>query len=64
MPKKKEKPVPRMHCPKCGSDDLDVHTIDRDDRSMSEEIDCNTCGKSWTEHYKLVLEEIVEDEDE
>ena len=64
MPKKKERPVPRMRCPKCGSDDLDVHTINRDDRSMSEAVDCCTCGKSWTEHYKLVLEEIVEDEDE
>ena len=64
MPKKKEKPVPRMRCPKCGSDDLDVHTIDRTDRSMSEEIDCCTCGKSWTEYYTLVLDEIVEGDDE
>ena len=64
MPKKKEPLIPRMRCPKCGSDDLDVSTLNRDNYSMSEEIECNHCGKSWTEHYKLVLEEIVEGEDE
>ena len=64
MPKKKEKPVPRMHCPKCGSDDLDVHELQRDDRNMIEGVRCGHCGHSWTEHYKLILEEIVEGEDE
>ena len=61
MPKKKEKPVPRMHCPDCGGDDLAVRTVDRTDRSLVESVECEHCGKAWIERYTLVLEEI-EDE--
>ena len=59
---KKQKPKPWLHCPDCGSDDLDVHELQRDDRSMVEGVRCGHCGKSWTEHYKLTLEEISEDD--
>ena len=61
MAKKKEKLTPRMHCPDCGSDDLDTSEVHRDDRSMTEEVVCCHCGKAWLERYTLILEEI-EDE--
>lgn len=60
----RKKLIPRMKCPKCHSDDLDVRELQRDDRCMIEGVRCGHCGKSWTEHYKLVLEAIEDDEDE
>lgn len=59
----KKKLVPPTKCLKCGSDDLDTSVIHRGLYTMSEEVVCDSCGHSWIERYKVILEEVEETDD-
>lgn len=60
---KKPKLKPYLQCPKCGSIELSTNCKHRDDRSMTELVECENCGHSWKERYELKLVELVEDPD-
>ena len=43
-----------VHCPYCGSTDLDCSLMNQDGPIAFQEISCNGCDKQWTDIYKLV----------
>lgn len=49
-------------CPFCGSGEIEAYNYDWDEAGAYSDVKCHTCGKVWTDVYKLV--EITYDEDE
>lgn len=43
-----------MHCPYCGSTQMSVGEPQMDGPCAWCDIECDDCGKSWTDDYALV----------
>jgi len=47
-------------CPFCGSDDIVGDSYDYEGDTVTQEISCSSCHKTWNDIYKLVdVEETV-----
>jgi len=51
-----------MHCPFCKSSDINAMAPDvTENGTILQEVECDSCGKKWTDTYKLTnMEEINE----
>jgi formate dehydrogenase maturation protein FdhE len=50
-----------VHCPHCGSDNLDEFGQDFDETGIYKYIRCLVCDERWTDIYKLV--DMIPEED-
>lgn len=41
-----------IHCPFCGSDNINADGIDCE--SYLQDVDCNDCGNEWQEQYRMI----------
>lgn len=49
-----------VHCPYCGSEDIDGGSIEINLAGAWQSITCLSCDKEWTDIYKLIAYEPVE----
>jgi hypothetical protein len=43
-----------QHCPVCGSDRIEGHTVEVDGTSAWQPVTCRVCGSDWNEVYEAV----------
>jgi ssDNA-binding Zn-finger/Zn-ribbon topoisomerase 1 len=43
-----------VHCPFCGSHNIDARKMDFLDEMIYQKVECIDCQNEWTDHYKLV----------
>ena len=43
-----------LRCPFCDSDQIEGNEWNADSGSATQEVECNDCGESWLDVYKLV----------
>ena len=41
------------HCPFCNGTDISADRLDCDGNSISQEVECENCGKHWRDCYRL-----------
>lgn len=49
------------YCPYCGSDHISGGHGEFDDTSCWREVECESCHKTWTEHFMMIAVEFDED---
>ncbi|MDE3021371.1 MAG: hypothetical protein KGI54_05880 [Pseudomonadota bacterium] len=42
-----------LHCPNCGSGELDVGNFEFDGSRCYQNVSCEVCGSEWVDHYTL-----------
>lgn len=48
-----------LKCPHCGSENLNVGTLDADGPDAHAEVSCESCGERWVDVYTLIgIEEV------
>lgn len=43
-----------QHCPVCGSDRINGHTVEVDGTAAWQPVSCDNCGSDWNEVYEAV----------
>ena len=49
-----------VHCPYCGSEDIEGGSVQTDNRVVWQPVRCLTCGRKWNDLYTIAGYEPVE----